>query len=111
MMKGTFAFAVVVAVAVLTTLSFGAWGDDVASSKPNFHRDVLPIPQENCQPCHRSTGNNMGGRIAPMSVRTVARKSAAYTRGAPWKLPLDSTLPSGMTTGLSMAERNSFEAT
>src|SRR3954447_6141083 len=42
---------------------------------------------------------------------TIARKSRTYPSGAPWKLPLDSTRPSGVTTGLSIAAASSRSAT
>lgn len=58
-------------VAILTTLGGVAFADDVPS-KPVFHRDVLPILQENCQTCHRPDGNNMGGMIAPMALMSYA---------------------------------------
>ena len=41
---------------------------------------------------------------APRSAIEMARKSATAATGAPWKLPHDSTRPSGSTTGLSMNE-------
>lgn len=47
------------------------------TSKPTFNKDVLPILQENCQVCHRPSGNNMGGMIAPMSLMT-------YSEVRPW---------------------------
>ena len=49
--------------------------------------------------------------IAPTSAAAIARKSHAIATGAPWKLPHDSTRPSGSTTGLSIAERSSAAAT
>ena len=49
--------------------------------------------------------------IAPTSAAAIARKSHAMATGAPWKLPHDSTRPSGSTTGLSIAERSSASAT
>src|SRR5258708_308768 len=59
-----------------------------ASSSPTsvtFHRDVLPILQENCQMCHRP------GQIAPMSFLTYqgtrpwakAMKAAVASRKMP----------------------------
>ena len=67
---------------ILTTLllmavSPGAWAEQASLSKPSFHKDVLPILQENCQVCHRPNGNNMGGMIAPMSLMT-------YKEVRPW---------------------------
>ena len=41
----------------------------------------------------------------------MARKSAAKPSGAPWKLPVDSTRPSGSTTGLSTTDTSSRPAT
>lgn len=35
-----------------------------------FTRDVQPILQENCQDCHRPSGKNFGGMIAPMALIT-----------------------------------------
>ena len=40
----------------------------------------------------------------------MARKSQAYATGAPWKLPLDSTRPSPVMTGLSTADASSRNA-
>ena len=49
-----------------------------------YYRDVLPIMQENCESCHRASGQNISGLIAPMAftsyeetrpwARTIARK-------------------------------------
>lgn len=35
--------------------------------KPTFYKDVLPILQTQCQDCHRPSGKNMGGMVAPMA--------------------------------------------
>ena len=48
--------------------------------------------------------------IAPTSATAMARKSATAATGAPWKLPHDSTRPSGSTTGLSMNDTSSRPA-
>ena len=49
-----------------------------------YYKDILPIMQENCQTCHRPSGYNISGLIAPMSfmnyketrpwARSIARK-------------------------------------
>ena len=44
------------------------------------------------------------------SATEMARKSSTAATGAPWKLPLDSTRPSGSTTGLSMELASSRSA-
>jgi len=48
-----------------------------AAEAPNFFRDVMPIFQENCQECHRASGANFGGMVAPMSLMT-------YEEVRPW---------------------------
>jgi len=47
------------------------------ASKVTFTKDVLPILQENCQDCHRPTGRNMSGMVAPMSFMS-------YQEVRPW---------------------------
>ena len=42
-----------------------------------FTKDILPILQENCQDCHRPSGRNMSGMVAPMSFMT-------YQEVRPW---------------------------
>ena len=41
----------------------------------------------------------------------IARRSSAIASGMPWKLPPDSTRPSGSTIGLSIAAASSHSAT
>lgn len=40
--------------------------------RPTFYKDVLPIVQENCQICHRPSGTNVMGMVAPMSFMSYA---------------------------------------
>ncbi len=47
----------------------------------------------------------------PTSAAAMAKKSRANASGSPWKLPLDSTAPSGRTTGLSTAAVSSRSRT
>lgn len=47
------------------------------AAPPTFTKDVLPILQENCQTCHRPSGDNMAGMIAPMSLMN-------YQEVRPW---------------------------
>ncbi len=49
----------------------------LAAEKVTFSKDVLSILQENCQVCHRPSGKNMSGMIAPMSLMT-------YQEVRPW---------------------------
>jgi len=48
-----------------------------AAERVTFTKDVLPILQENCQNCHRPSGQNMSGMIAPMSFMS-------YQETRPW---------------------------
>lgn len=42
-----------------------------------FTKDVLPILQKNCQECHRPSGANLSGMVAPMSL-------TSYEEARPW---------------------------
>ena len=42
-----------------------------------YYKDVAPILQDNCQTCHRPSGYNISGLIAPMSFMT-------YEETRPW---------------------------
>jgi mono/diheme cytochrome c family protein len=48
-----------------------------AEGDVTFYENVLPILQENCQTCHRPSGQNINGIIAPMSLMT-------YEETRPW---------------------------
>ncbi len=48
-----------------------------AEERVTFTKDILPILQENCQTCHRPSGTNLSGMIAPMSLMT-------YEEVRPW---------------------------
>ncbi len=65
----------------MLTLFIGAQfahADDAPSaSRPTFYGEVLPILQNNCQDCHRPSGLNLGGMIAPMSL-------VEYSEVRPW---------------------------
>ncbi|REJ80762.1 MAG: hypothetical protein DWQ36_10680 [Acidobacteria bacterium] len=50
---------------------------DAKGGTPTFHRDVLPVLQQNCQVCHRPGGANLGGMVAPMSF-------TSYDEVRPW---------------------------
>lgn len=59
------------AVALALTLS------GIAGAQVTFTKDILPILQENCQTCHRPSGTNLSGMIAPMSLMS-------YKEVRPW---------------------------
>lgn len=48
-----------------------------AKERYTFYKDVLPILQESCQDCHRPTGSNFGGMVAPMALMS-------YGEVRPW---------------------------
>ena len=49
----------------------------LAEAAPTFHRDIAPIFQKHCQDCHRTSGTNYGGMVAPMALVT-------YEETRPW---------------------------
>jgi mono/diheme cytochrome c family protein len=50
---------------------------DAAPAAPSFYEHVLPVLQQNCQTCHRPSGLNLGGMVAPMALVT-------YDETRPW---------------------------
>ena len=82
------------ALAALATLAVAAPGYAAGNETgPTYYKDILPIVQENCQGCHRPSGQNLTGLIAPMSfmdyeetrpwARAIARKVEAREM-PPW---------------------------
>lgn len=50
---------------------------DEPNAKVAFYKDIVPILQNNCQTCHRPSGSNMAGMVAPMSL-------ISYEEVRPW---------------------------
>ena len=67
-------FAVVVVFGATAAV---ADDDNAPSGRVTFTKDVLPILQENCQTCHRTTPAGFSGMVAPMSLIT-------YEEVRPW---------------------------
>ena len=65
--------AAVLGVLMLTTAPAAA-GNEAAVT---YYEDILPILQEHCQVCHRASGHNVSGLVAPMSLMT-------YEETRPW---------------------------
>ena len=71
----------------------GFAAENEAEAEATYYKDVLPIMQANCQTCHRPSGYNISGLIAPMSfmdyaetrpwARAIARKVEAREM-PPW---------------------------
>ena len=59
------------------TLALVATAFSVSAQEVTFTKDVLPILQENCQDCHRPSGRNVAGMVAPMSFMN-------YEETRPW---------------------------
>lgn len=63
---------------LMTVTALALAGATWAADGPvTFTKDILPILQENCQTCHRPSGANLSGMIAPMSFMT-------YEEVRPW---------------------------
>jgi len=59
------------------TWTASADDDNAPATRVTFYKDVLPILQNNCQVCHRPSGADLGGMVAPMSLLT-------YEEARPW---------------------------
>lgn len=70
---------------VFTAAPAVAADDDAPAGKLTFTKDILPILQKNCQDCHRPSGLNMGGMIAPMSFMS-------YDEVRPWAKSIAKTV-------------------
>ena len=84
---------IALAFAMFSATAVPALAGGEAESSATYYRDVLPIMQENCQTCHRASGPNISGLVAPMSfsdyqetrpwARAIARKVEAREM-PPW---------------------------
>jgi hypothetical protein len=75
--KAMFEHKLIVSAMIATCCSVGSVQAEEVATKPTFTKDVLPILQENCQDCHRPSGLNSSGMIAPMSLMN-------YKEVRPW---------------------------
>ena len=69
----------IVSAAAVIGVVTGAAGPASAANEAavTYYKDVLPIVQENCQTCHRPSGYNISGLVAPMAFMT-------YDETRPW---------------------------
>ncbi len=58
--------------AIIAVPSAGRCDDNAPVQSLTFYKDIAPILQENCQNCHRPSGVNMGGMVAPMPLVSYA---------------------------------------
>ena len=82
-MQGIARTVVLAAVAILVAASATGWAE--VPQRVTFTKDVLPILQENCQNCHRPSGANLSGMIAPMSFMN-------YDETRPWAKAIAKTV-------------------
>ena len=61
----------------LAVLLVGCAFSASAAERVTFTKDILPIFQDHCQKCHRPSGTNVSGMVAPMSLMT-------YEQTRPW---------------------------
>jgi mono/diheme cytochrome c family protein len=66
-------------ICAVALVAFAAVGADAQRERGpvTFTKDILPILQDNCQECHRPSGLNLSGMVAPMSLMT-------YEEVRPW---------------------------
>ena len=84
---------VVLAFGVTAAVAAPSFAGSEAEGALTYYKDVLPIIQDNCQSCHRPSGQNISGNVAPMSfmdyhetrpwARAIARKVEAHEM-PPW---------------------------
>lgn len=58
-------------------LGTGLCASAFAADQVTFTKDIAPIFQENCQECHRTSGLNLSGMVAPMAL-------TSYQEARPW---------------------------
>ena len=76
-MKLTRTLAALLAFGMVSTFAAPGYAENGAEAAVTYYKDVLPIMQENCQTCHRPSGANIGGLVAPMSFMD-------YRETRPW---------------------------
>lgn len=62
--------------------------DDANLASPTFYKDILPVLQAQCIDCHRQSGLNLGGMIAPMAL-------TSYDEVRPWTKSIIASLKDG----------------
>ena len=75
---------VAIGLGMISAIATPVLAGNEAEVGATYYKDVLPIMQENCQTCHRPSGRNISGLVAPMSftdyqetrpwARAIARK-------------------------------------
>ena len=76
-MKLTRTLAALLAFGIVSAVGATGYAENGAEAAVTYYKDVLPIMQENCQTCHRPSGANIGGLVAPMSFMD-------YRETRPW---------------------------
>ena len=101
-MKLTRTLAALLAFGIVSAFAGPAHAENGAEAV-TYYKDVLPIMQENCQTCHRPSGANISGLVAPMSFMD-------YRETRPWARSIASKVESrGMPPWFASAPKGVFE--
>ncbi len=102
-MKLTRMFVVLLAFGMVSAFSAPGYAENGEEAAVTYYKDVLPIMQENCQTCHRPSGANISGLIAPMSFMD-------YRETRPWARAIASKVESReMPPWFASAPKGVFE--
>lgn len=71
------AFVVFLALGLISVVAGPSYAGNENEALVTYYKDVLPIMQDNCQSCHRPSGKNISGLVAPMAF-------TSYKETRPW---------------------------
>ena len=101
-MKLTRTLAALLAFGIVSAFAAPGHAENGAEAV-TYYKDVLPIMQENCQTCHRPSGANISGLVAPMSFMD-------YRETRPWARAIASKVESReMPPWFASAPKGVFE--
>ena len=115
-MKLTRTLVVLLAFGMVSAFAAPGYAENGAETAVTYYKDVLPIMQENCQTCHRPSGYNISGLVAPMSFMDY-RETRPWARAIAGKVesrempPWFASAPKGVfenERGLTDAEINTI---
>ena len=102
-MKLTRTLAALLAFGIVSAIGAPGYAENGAEAAVTYYKDVLPIMQENCQTCHRPSGANISGLVAPMSFMD-------YRETRPWARAIASKVESReMPPWFASAPKGVFE--
>ena len=80
--------AILLSIALAMLVAAPGWAEGDVPSRPTFTKDVLPILQARCQQCHRSSGAEVAGMVAPMAL-------TSYSEVRPWAKAIGKAVETG----------------